>query len=60
MPYIFGGLVVVNALLLAFFIFLHQPNSQTDSVKSAKAQLTQPIEFENSTEKLPPLIGEKK
>lgn len=61
MPYIFGILVVINAALLGYFVFLHEPTDPktTESFVSAKAELTNPIEFENTSIKAPPPIGKK-
>lgn len=58
MPYMFGGLVVLNALMLGYYLFLKQP-SATQSVQQAKADLVQPIEFSNSAVYIPPRIGSK-
>lgn len=58
MPYLFGGLVVLNALLLGYYLFLQQP-SATESVKAAQAELTHEITFINSAAHAPPLIGTK-
>lgn len=59
MPYLFGLLVIANALLFAFFVFVHEPKTD-DSVATMQASLTQPISFENTSEHTPPLIGTKK
>lgn len=58
MPYMFGGLVVLNALMLGYYLFLKQP-SPTQSVQQAKADLVQPIEFSNSALYIPPRVGSK-
>lgn len=58
MPYVFGGLVVMNALLLGYYLFLQQP-SATESVQAAQTELTHEITFINSAEHAPPLIGTK-
>ncbi len=56
MPYLFGSLVVLNAVALGYYLFLEQPTS-TQSVQDAKAELTQPVSFTNSAEYIPPVIG---
>lgn len=58
MPYLFGGLVVLNAITLGYYLFLKQPTA-TQSLQAAEAELTQPIEFTNSAVHIPPLIGSK-
>ena len=58
MPYLFGGLVVLNAITLGYYLFLKQP-TPTQSLQAAEAELTQPIEFTNSAMHIPPLIGSK-
>ncbi len=58
MPYVFGGLIFLNAAVLLSYLFLQQP-SNTDSLKQAQAELTQPIDFINSSASLPPPIGSK-
>lgn len=58
MPYLFGGLVLLNALLFGYYSFIQQP-SQTQSLKTAQAQLTEPIAFSNSAKHIPPPIGNK-
>ena len=59
MPYVFGVLVVLNALMLGYYGFL-SPEKEPESLSAAKATLAQPIEFSNSAEHIPPLIGSKK
>ena len=58
MPYMFGGLVVLNALMLGYYLFLKQP-SVTENVQQAQADLVQPIEFSNSALYIPPRIGNR-
>ena len=58
MPYLFGGLVVLNALVLGYYLFLQQPTS-TASVQAAQSELTHTISFTNSAEYIPPVIGSK-
>lgn len=59
MPYLFGGLVLLNAITLGYYLFL-QPPSVTQTLKAAKADITQPLEFTNSAKYIPPTIGTKK
>lgn len=56
MPYLFGSLVILNALALGYYLFLEQPTS-TKSVQAAQAELTQIVSFTNSAEYIPPVIG---
>ncbi|MGO1624942.1 MAG: hypothetical protein ACTHXR_07690 [Psychrobacter sp.] len=58
MPYLFGGLVVLNAIVLGYYLFLQQPSS-TQALKDAQAEITQPLEFTNSAQHIPPVMGEK-
>ncbi len=58
MPYLFGGLVVLNAVTLGYYLFLQQP-STTQTLKVAQDQITQPLAFINSAEYIPPVIGSK-
>ena len=58
MPYVFGSLIVLNAVVLISYLFFLQPMT-TESFKQAQAEITQPIEFTNSSERIPPLIGDK-
>ena len=56
MPYLFGGLVVLNAVTLVYYLFLQQPTT-TQTLKAAQDNITQPLEFINSAEYIPPIIG---
>ena len=56
MPYLFGSLVLLNAVTLGYYLFLQQP-STTQTVKAAQQEITQPLVFTNSAEYLPPIIG---
>ena len=58
MPYLFGGLVVLNAVTLGYYLFLQQPTT-TQTLKAAQDNITQPLEFINSAEYIPPIIGTK-
>ena len=58
MPYLFGGLVVLNAVTLGYYLFLQQP-STTQTLKVEQDQITQPLVFTNSAEYIPPAIGNK-
>lgn len=59
MPYLFGGLVVMNAAALGYYLFLQQPSS-TQTLKAAQDEITQPLTFTNSAEYIPPVIGTRK
>ena len=58
MPYLFGGLVILNALTLGYYLFL-QPPVTTKSVQIAQSELINPLVFTNSAEHIPPPIGDK-
>lgn len=58
MPYLFGGLVVLNAVTLGYYLFLQQPTT-TKSLQVAREQITQPLTFANSAQHIPPVIGSK-
>jgi len=58
MPYLFGGLVLLNAVMLGYYLFVQQPTS-TESLQAAQAELTHPMTFTNSAKHIPPLIGTK-
>lgn len=58
MPYLFGGLVLLNAITLGYYLFLQQP-STTKNIKAAQEEITQPLEFTNSAQFIPPPIGSK-
>ncbi|MBE0405941.1 hypothetical protein ACT3TI_03610 [Psychrobacter sp. AOP22-C1-22] len=58
MPYLFGGLVVLNAITLGYYLFLQQP-STTQTLKAAKDDITQPLTFANSAKYIPPIIGNR-
>lgn len=58
MPYLFGGLVLLNALMLGYYLFIKQP-VPTQTVQTAQAELTTPVSFTNSAKHIPPVIGTK-
>ena len=58
MPYLFGGLVILNAATLGYYLFLQQPGVP-QSLQQAQEALIQPIDFINSAEHIPPVIGNK-
>lgn len=58
MPYMFGGLVLLNAITLGYYLFVQQP-SPTDSLQTAQEALIRPLPFTNSAEHIPPLIGSR-
>jgi len=47
---------VLNAITLGYYLFLQQP-STTQTLKAAKESITQPLEFTNSANYIPPTIG---
>jgi len=68
MPYLFGGLVVLNAITLGYYLFLQRPSttqtltaaqepSTTQTLTAAQESITQPLEFTNSAKYIPPVIG---
>lgn len=60
MPYLFGALVLANLAMFGYFWtnpVAHQ--ASTASVQTAKGELQQPMIYKNTSESLPPLIGEK-
>lgn len=58
MPYLFGGLVLLNALVLGYYLFAQQPTT-TQSLQNAQAEITRPLPFTNSAKHIPPPIGSK-
>lgn len=42
MPYLFGGLVLLNAIALGYYLFLQSPTT-TQSLKAEQAEITQPL-----------------
>ena len=58
MPYLFGGLVLLNAITLGYHLFLKQPLT-TQTLKAAQEEMTQPLTFTNGAEYLPPIIGSR-
>lgn len=58
MPYLFGGLVLLNALSLGYYLFVQQP-APTPTLKEAHDNLIKPISFINSAKYIPPPIGKK-
>ncbi|WP_201555694.1 hypothetical protein [Psychrobacter sp. 72-O-c] len=58
MPYLFGGLVLLNAITLGYYLFAQQPTI-TQSLQTAQAEITRPLPFTNSAKLLAPPIGSK-
>ena len=58
MPYLFGGLVILNAATLSYYLFLQQPPI-SQSMQQAQKALIHPVDFINSAEHIPPIIGSK-
>lgn len=56
MPYLFGGLVLLNAVTLGYYLFL-QPPTTTQTLQAAKEDISQPLSFTNSAKYIPPIIG---
>lgn len=56
MPYLFGGLVLLNAATLGYYLFLQQP-STSKSLQNVQNSLILPLAFTNSAEFIPPVIG---
>ncbi len=57
MPYIFAVLVVVNLVVLGYF--WTTPPQETGTLTTVQTQLQSPLDYENHSKQLPPLIGEK-
>lgn len=57
MPYIFGALLVVNIVLFGYF--WATSDNPDNSVEQARAELQKPIEVKNTSNEIPPQIGEK-
>lgn len=57
MAYIFGLLFVLNIAMFGYFMTV--PKGESESVKSAKISLQSPLEYKNTTNQLPPEIGQK-
>lgn len=58
MPYLFCGLVILNTVMLGYYVFLKQPLA-TESLKTAEAEISRPLTFINSAQHIPPPIGTK-
>lgn len=59
MPYVFAGLLVLNALMFGFYGFLHK-DSHSETYNQAVAQIKTPVAFTNVSNEIPPMIGTKK
>ena len=57
MPQIFGALVLANAVLFGYLLLV--PKGVDKNVEQAKSRLTTPVAFTNTTNQLPPEIGEQ-
>lgn len=57
MPQIFGALVLANAVLFGYLLLV--PKGVDKNVEQVKSRLTAPVAFTNTTNQLPPEIGEK-
>lgn len=60
MPYLFGALVVANLAMFGYF-WTNPVELQigTTSAQTAKTQLQNPMIYRNTSQYMPPLIGEK-
>ena len=59
MPYLFALLVIANAALLNYLLFVPKP-AESPELQQARAKATMSVSFKNTTDQLPPEIGEKK
>lgn len=59
MRYVFLALLVLNIVAFGYYSFLYKP-SDSESVRTAKAGLTNPVTATNVSSELPPMIGTKK
>lgn len=60
MPYLFGLLVLANVAMFGYFWTNPAEHSvNMTSVQNAKAELQRPMVYKNTSDALPPLIGEK-
>lgn len=59
MPYLFGLLVVINAVVFAFYLFVHEPKDSA-TVQAARVALPEQVSFENTSSNSAPEIGTKK
>ena len=59
MPYLFGLLVLANALVLGYYIFVPQ-HPDSASLEATQSTITKPIEVSYTSAHVPPLIGTKK
>lgn len=57
MPYLFTGLLLLNGAFLGYSLFLKE-EKEPQSVQEQKALLSAPINFTNTTNELPPEIGD--
>lgn len=58
MPYLFGGLVLLNAVMLGYYLMV-QPPTTTKSLQAVQADITRPLAFVNTAQYIPPQIGDK-
>lgn len=57
MPYLFSFLVVANVGLFGYLLLV--PKKEPEYLRQAHASLQAPTSFENTTNTLPPEIGNK-
>lgn len=62
MPYVFAMLVLVNAILLGYFVVFNDNGSSSSQERllEARSQLDKEISFKNSSENVNPMIGVEK
>lgn len=57
MPYIFGLLVLINMAFFGYSWFV--PKQDLGTLEQTKSQLERPLNYQNSTHAIPPLVGQK-
>lgn len=59
MPYVFALLTAANVALFGYFWHQSSSDAVDKNLQLAQAQLQKPLNYQNNTAHLPPLIGEK-
>lgn len=57
MPYVFGILAVLNVAIFGFFWFNPVTGGTYEQVKST---IQKPVNYQNNSRDIPPVIGDKK
>lgn len=57
MPYVFVGLLAINLVIFGYFITREDDSSA--SIEKARSELKTPLTVTNTSNEIPPLIGEK-